>query len=278
VSREDTHGEGDEAGTDAADGRYLYCLVGLGGHDPALETTGIEGAPVRVVGVDLGAGAVGAVVHDADGLYDSTDPAEVRRWLVAHQSVVDAAADRFGTPLPVRFDTVVEGGDDALAGWVRGHGEEILAALDRVAGRREYRLHVAWDRAAFEDRVEGTDDRLVELRAEASEASEGRAFLVGKQAEERLRELAAERRRELLAALRERVEGVVVEMEDADPRDDDGEADVEGTPIGGVTVLCDRDRETELGDRLDAYVDAHEVSVTFSGPWPPYSFVPGVDS
>ncbi|MFT4957909.1 MAG: hypothetical protein ACI9EZ_001228, partial [Halobacteriales archaeon] len=85
------------------DDHYVYCLVDTRDvGTPEIETTGIDGEPVEVIDVD----GVGVVTHVTDGLYDSDDQEEIKRWLLAHQSVVDAAGESFGTPLPLQFDTV----------------------------------------------------------------------------------------------------------------------------------------------------------------------------
>jgi hypothetical protein len=241
--------------------------------DDRLDVTGLDSAPVRLVTVGSADGArVGAVVHDCDGLYDTDDEAQLRRWLLAHQTVVDAAAEAFGTPLPVRFDTVVEGDDGTLSGWLRGHADTVRDWLDRLAGRREYRVGVVWDDEGFEAEARATDDRLAELAAEREAADEGRGFLVGKQYDERLRRLRADRREALREALLDRIRPVVEEWTDSDTAA--GPDDAAGEPVASLAVLAPTDDEAALGDRLDEYVDDHDVTVRFTGPWPPYSFAP----
>lgn len=248
--------------------RYLYCFV-RADRDAAFDAAGIEDEPIDVVTAD----GVGAVVHDCDGLYDSDDPTTVKRWLLAHQSVVDAAGEAFGTPLPARFDTVIDGDDDRLAGWLADRADELRARLDEVAGHWEYRIGVSWDPSEFERDARESDDRLRELSERGAAAGEGTAYLLEQQADERLRELVDGRRRELQAALLDRIDPAVAAVEDdveaATPDDEDG------VTVAGVAVLSAQ--EDALGDRLDDYVDAHDVAVAFTGPWPPYSFAPEVD-
>lgn len=248
-------------------GRYVYCFV-RATPGAALDASGIEGEPVDVVTAD----GVGAVVHDSDGLYDSDDPTTVRRWLLAHQSVVDAAGEAFGTPLPARFDTVIEGDGDRLAGWLADRADDLGARLDEVAGHWEYRIGVSWDPTGFERDARESDDRLRDLRERRAAAGEGTAYLLEQQADERLEELVDGRARELRAALLDRIDPAAAAVED------DVEAatadDADGVTVAGVAVLSAA--EEALGDRLDDYVDAHDVAVTFTGPWPPYSFAPEV--
>jgi hypothetical protein len=298
MSEGEATGAGDDGGERPA--RYLYCLVDATAGDPdAFDAAGIDDRPVRVLPVE----GVGAVVHDCDGLYDSDDPLQVREWLLAHQSVVDAATEAFATPLPVRFDTVFEGGDAGVREWVRGVAGEVTETLDRFAGRREYRIGVRWHADGFAERMAERDDRLAEIAAERDAADGGGAFLREKQYHKRLDELRRQRYETLQADLLDRVEDVVetwTEQEgggaadaladdgsDAGDGADDGrstadDADGAGTDdtesVTRIAVLAEQAAEERLGQRLDEYVDAHDVEVRFTGPWPPYTFAPELGS
>lgn len=292
--------------------RYVYCLVrvdadadgagesGTGRTDATLDAAGLDDAPTRLIRAE---GGVGAVVHDCASLYDTDDEAQLRLWLLAHQRVVDAATATFGTPLPVRFDTVIQGDDEAVRTWLADVADEARPALDRLAGTREYRVTAHWTPdgggegngagdgdsptsqdgddglGAFEARARQRDDRLAELAAEREAADTGRAFLVSKQYDRRLRELERERLSELAADLREHVAPATREVRDADA--EAGGADLAaadgddaGELIARLTVLADEADEDELGARLDEFVEANDVTVRFTGPWAPYSFAP----
>ena len=255
--------------------RYLYAFVDLDRADPdAFEAEGIDGTAARIVRAD----GIGAVVHDCDGLYDSDDPVEVRSWLLAHQRVIDAATELFGTPLPVRFDTIIQGGDDAVREWVEPVAEEITAHLERFRGRREYRIRTTWDADAFEAEMRDTDEELAALKTDIERESDGTAFLKEKQYDQRLGQLRREHSRRLRQALIDLIEPTVEELTEQESAGTSplaaDEAEQSGTDIGTVVVLAETAAETELGDRLDEYVDQYDVEVRFTGPWPPYSFTP----
>lgn len=265
-----------ETADDATPDRYLYALVDLDrGNPAAFDATGVDGAAVRVLAVE----DIGAVVHDCNGLYDSEDPVEIRSWLLSHQEVVDEATETFGTPLPVRFDTVIEGGDRAVREFVRPLGDTIRTHLDELRHHREYRIGVRWEPEPFEERMRRTDDRLQTLAAEIEDSDDGTAFLREKQYEQRLQELREEHGRRLEADLRERIEPVVADLTRSEstadtPVSGDAVIDDGRQRLFGLTVLAATDSQETLGDRLDAYVEAHDVEVRFTGPWPPYSFAP----
>ena len=263
----------DREAVDVEDGRYLYCLVDIADTEPALSATGVAEEPVHVVG----SGSVGAVVHDCDAIYDTDDPETMREWVLAHQRVVDAADDVFGTPLPIRFDTVLEGGDEGVREWLADRGEEVRGALDRFAGTKEYRIHLVWDDDGFAERVADEDEKLCEIDADIEASSEGEAFLLEKERENRLRELQAAHREELAAALEDAVDPFVedrIEQDDVPSslRPEAGEGDV----VTRLAVLAREADEGELGDALDEVAERDGVAIKFTGPWPPYTFAPDI--
>ncbi len=255
--------------------RYVFCLIAADGASPeSLAVQGIEGGEPVVVR----SGDVGAVVQPCSGVYESDDLTTVQEWLLAHQRVVDAAGDQFGTPLPMRFNTVIQGTDESVAGWLKEHRDEIADELAAVADHWEYRVHLYWDRDAYEATVREQDEQLADLVAQQADASEGRGFLIEKQYENRLRELAQERRTRLAEVLRRAIEPAVTRMTEQQPSDVFGDRadERDGEYVTGYAVLAPAEDEATLGDALDKVVEEYAVEVTFTGPWPPYTFAPEI--
>lgn len=259
-------------------GRYLYCVVRTNDDGAAtFDTEGIEDEPVRVVT----AGDLGAAVHDCEALYDSDDPTTLKRWLLAHQRVADAAAEAFGTPLPVRFDTVLAGDDDDVRAWLRESADELRESLDELAGHREYRIDVSRDEDAVADRLAGEDARLRELRERSERVGEGASHLVDKQYEQRLTELVREDRNRLAGQLRERLAEHAAEVRRLGRNRRVrllGAGAEEGSGSIRFAVLASVDEEDEIGAVLDEVAAEEGTEVRFSGPWPPYTFAPELDA
>jgi len=256
------------------DGRYLYCAVNPEAADPnAFDAAGVADEPVRVVTAD----GVGAVVHDCETVYDSDDPKQVQRWLLAHQRVVDEAATAFGTPLPFRFDTILRGDDEAVVEWLRDQREELVRQLDDLAGSSEYRVVVTVEDDVLSAAVED-DEGLAELRDRIAEADEGRRFLLEKQLDRRRRERRQAETAAIAADLDERLEPLVREYERLGERQSSagvvsaGGDDVE--VVTRVAMLVREDRVDAVGGRLDEVAERPGVEVRFTGPWPPYTFAP----
>ena len=265
------------AAEEADEARYCYCAVTVdeGDDDRALDLEGVDDEPVRLLATD----DVGLLVHDCEGLYDSDDPTEVQGWLLSHQAVVDAATEEFGTPVPFRFDTVVQGDDDTVRSWLREQRDRLADVLADLEGCAEYRIEVMVDEETLDDHLAASDDRLQELAARREDSEEGTAFLVDKQYDKRLKELRRDRRAARTASLAEDVAAHAREVRELDdPSTTLGDTpDREGTVQARLTLLADEEGVDAVGSILDEVAAEEGVSVRFTGPWPPYSFVPEVD-
>ncbi|ELY95034.1 gas vesicle synthesis protein GvpLGvpF [Natrialba hulunbeirensis JCM 10989] len=301
--------------TDAADipeindGRYLYCVV-QAESDAQLETTGIDGESVSVVAEN----GIGAVVHACDGLYDTDDLGQIQRWLIRHQTVVDAAGEAFGTPVPFQFDTILRGGEAGLREWLREETDTLQPVLSELAGHWEYRVEVVEYDSPDDETLVNQDERLSELDAQIEEASEGQAFLLEKQFDQRLTELRAARRETMTAELETELAEEAREVHtlerspaseiskvagrdrggssrdgdddddtDTDSPGDDGDSEAENNAttadsetICRLTLLAHEDSEDEIGSILDDVAAEDGIEVRFTGPWPPYTFAPAI--
>ncbi|ELZ08638.1 Gas vesicle synthesis GvpLGvpF [Halovivax asiaticus JCM 14624] len=277
-------------------------------HDVAsFDVAGVDDEPVSIVtstgerwdggqtpeSVEAG---IGAIVHDCEELYDAADPRLLKRWLVQHQRVVDEATAQFDTPIPFQFDTILRGGDGGVGSWLEAESETLRRALDTVAGLCEYRIVVGRTEPIPTAAIVTEDDELAALEPRIDAASEGTAHLLKKQYEQQLDSRRRERDRQLVAGLEERLEPLVATLQPLDRRPSVSLADVsstteagseddatgdevtdDGEPICRYAVLASDDAIDEVGSLLDSVADRDGITVRFTGPWPPYSFVPAFD-
>ncbi|ELY97595.1 gas vesicle synthesis protein GvpLGvpF [Natrialba chahannaoensis JCM 10990] len=305
----------DETTPDAADipeinnGRYLYCVV-QAESDAELETTGIDGESVSVIAEN----GIGAVVHACDGLYDTDDLGQIQRWLIRHQTVVDAAGEAFGTPVPFQFDTILRGGEAGLRQWLREETDTLQPVLSELAGHWEYRVEVVEYDSPDDETLIAQDERLSELEAQIDEASKGQAFLLEKQFDQRLTELRAARRETMTAELEAELAKEAREVHtlerspaseitkvagrgsggssresdggdggdnhrpggDGDTEDESNATTADSETICRLTLLAHEDNEDEIGSILDDVAAEDGIEVRFTGPWPPYTFAPAI--
>ena len=296
-----------ESGSEFAVGRYLYCVVSVGDDAPPdepLDRTGVDDEPVALVVKE----GLGAVVHECEALYDAADPDIVRKWLLEHQATIDAAGERFGTPLPFRFDTILTGDDERVREWLIEEAGTLSAHLDELAGHWEYRIEVAEDDATLDEGL-ASDDHLADLADRIETAGEGTAHLLETQYEQRRDELRHERRAERTRELAERLEPLAREVRELSPertttlddgdsipagasdredstaarsernREDSTAGDGHGsaTTQARVSVLAHESAADAIGEELDVVAAEPGVEVRFTGPWPPYTFAPTFD-
>ena len=255
------------------EGRYVYCAVRADEAD-TFAAEGLEGGDVSIVVED----GIGAVVQPVDSVFDSDDVTQVRSWLLDHQQVVDDAGQRFGTPLPFRFDTILKGGDATVREWLDDRRPELEDALEWLEGRWEYRVRVEWDEAAIADELLEADDDLRGMAQRAEAAEEGTGFLLQKQYQQRLSERLEQRRAAVEEGLYEGIEPHAVELQRSggasllSDDDDDGTTET----VADLSILADADNEEAIGDALEPYADHDAYEVSYTGPWPPYSFAPEI--
>jgi hypothetical protein len=268
--------------TEIEQGRYLYCLVytpGVDeGADPEWSTEGIDDEPVSVVT----AGDVGAVVHPCESLYDTDDPQTIQGWLLSHQGVVDEAGEAFGTPIPFQFDTILTGGDEAVRDWLASEADRLETELPSLADHWEYRVEVTHHEDA---RAAGgeADAELSTLQEKIDDAESGTAYLLEQQYEKEISKRLRQHRQQQAQSVADQIAPHVDALESLGKRRstgvdiDTGQGD-ETEPIARFAVLATDEGAEALGEELDEIAAEPGVEVRFTGPWPPYTFAPEIDS
>jgi hypothetical protein len=215
---------------------YVYAVTGaFSGSLPA----GLHGAPLRTIG----SGPLQVVVSEHE-----VAPAADRDLLWAHEQVVEELMER-ATILPMRFGSTVEG-PEALVAMLEQRREEFVASLERVRGAIELSV-----RALLPSEAEPTaaEPRL------PSRAGPGTAYLFERARRQRRGEAVADLIHRPLALLARRA---LVMAGHGEPSEfkaaylvDEGTVETFGQRVGRLNAT--------LGD----------ISVSCTGPWPPYSFV-----
>jgi hypothetical protein len=250
---------------------YVYGVV-TADAEPALEGAPSveEGRPVELVAAPpvgvLVSRVSPALFADANG-----EPGSDLAWLEApvraHQEVLERALAA-GPVIPMRFGTVVSD-EDALVAYVAERREGFTAALSDLAGKREWGVKVLADEERLRERMRadaGAD--------EPTARSEGAAYLARKRTErlvaERLEADAAATAEQIHAALAAHAERAARLTQTLAPPDERRRVLLNGA------YLVDAERDGDFGAAVDDLGRSHAeagISVTLSGPWPPYSFV-----
>ena len=251
-------------------GRYLYCVADSG-KQVSLGPIGINGSKVYTIPYR----DICAVVHECPAEpYQSTDGETVNSWVLAHQKVVDEAWGRWGTVLPLGFDTIVVdkdsiGPEDNVRNWLQSDYDNLKSKLEKVRGKAEYGVQIFWEPQVIARSLTKTSPEISQLEEEMKSQSRGVAYLYKQKLENALkRELESKADqcfRDFYERIRRHVANIVVEK--TKPGDQNTQM------IMNLSCLLPRGKTAELGEELHRINSMEGFSVRFTGPWPPYSFV-----
>ena len=255
-----------------SNGRYVYCLVRATDQSEQINVTGIGDSEITIIEHR----DIGAIVHHCEELYDTDDLTQLKQWLLAHQRVVDEANQSYGTPLPIRFDTIFEGGDSSVERWIESHYDRLREELSGLKNRSEYRVHLFSVPSKFEKQIKTEDAELQRLQQRQQDSAAGKRFLLEKKYDNRLRELKQGRQSELKNELLENISPLVEEIVEQESQSSlqGGTVPEDKERITRIAVLADESQETALGDQLDEFVERDGIEIRFTGPWAPYTFAP----
>ena len=256
----------------SAEGRYLYCVAD-GGERVSLGKIGIEGSEVYT----FPHRDICTVIHNCpEQPYRSTDQEAVKTWVMAHQKVVDAASERWGTVLPLSFDTIIRGepGESAeqnMQAWLRDEYERLKRKLEQVRGKAEYGVQVFWDPMAIVQNLMGTSPEIRNLNEAIKTKPRGLAYMYRQRLENLLKhEMEAEadeRFKDFYSRIRKQADDIRVEK--TRPSEQGLQM------IMNLSCLVCKDSYTHLCEELDRINQMEGFSVRFTGPWSAYSFVGG---
>jgi len=251
-------------------GRYLYCVADSG-EGVSLGPIGIDGSKVYTIPYR----DICTVVHECRAQpYNSTEGEVVNSWVLAHQKVVDEAWERWGTVLPLGFDTVVMdkdgvGAEENVRNWLQNDYDNLKRKMEKVSGKAEYGVQIFWEPQVIVQYLADSSPEIRQLEEKMKSQPRGVAYLYKQKIESTLkRELESKADqcfRELYQGIRGYVDSIVVEK--TKPGDQNTQM------LMNLSCLLPRDRTAELGEELENINNIDGFSVRFTGPWPPYSFV-----
>jgi hypothetical protein len=251
------------------EGLYLYC-VALSSDAGTLGAIGIEGCEVLgVVGKDLCAAAHRCPAEP----YHSKDAEVVASWVMAHHRVVDAAWRRWGTVLPLTFNTIIKGepGRDAracLLAWLEAEHEVLKGKLEALAGNAEFGVQVFWDPQVVARQVAQSDAGIRALEEEVKAKSPGVAYMYRQRLEALLKEKTEAMVAAECTALYGRIAQWVDKVQVAKPKGDSGQLQM----LVNLSCLASAAQLPPLEAELDRVSGMEGFSARLVGPMPPYSF------
>lgn len=252
-------------------GLYLYCIadeseaVNFGG-------IGIEGSEVYTIPFrDLS-----AVVHDCTAEpYQSDDPEKVKEWVLTHQQVLDGAVEKFGTVIPMGFDTIICGKEDAdpkenMRKWIETDYDTLSSKMAKIRNRAEYGVQIFWETKTMARKISDESLEIKKLQEEISTKPKGIAYMYRQKLEELLKKEMANKADRYFQELYEEIKDYAddLRVEKTKKTEDEGRQ-----MLLNLSCLLPKDQSEKLGESLEEIDNREGFSVRYTGPWPPYSFV-----
>jgi hypothetical protein len=184
-----------------------------------------------------------------------------------HQAVV-ADLMRRTTIVPLRAFTLFSS-EESLGKYLQDNATQLRRTLDRLDGKQEWTLRIEFDAQLWSNALTSRVQTLRQLSEEMATAAPGKAFLLKKKLDEEKKKASRTGEEGLLAeiqkAILDKLKGEVV-AESREQR--------EGA-FPQINVLVNRDEEAILEDlhrELNDKYGGEGVTLSISGPWPPYTF------
>ena len=251
------------------DGLYVYCIA-----DSRVNwLLGPIGLDYEMV-YTMPCKGLCAIVHSCRAKpYESKDPQAVQAWVIAHQRVVDAAAKAFGAVLPMTFNMIVHDSDggaamDNLKTWMEQNCDGFRRRLDKLIGRAEYGVQICWDRLTVAEQLIQTDPALAKVQEQARNKPKGTAYMLDQKLFKATRAALERQANDIVERFYTSIRQCVDEVRVEKPK----------KPADGKQMLLNLSCLAETGGEalstvLEEIQQIKGISVRFTGPWPPYSFV-----
>jgi len=247
--------------------RYIYGVI------PRIKKDNF--GPIGIMGntvYSISYKELSALVHDCPSEPYQGDEEEVKEWVSAHATVVDAAWAEADTVLPMRFDVIVKGDEERSAEenvrkWLEEGYETLKAKLEEFRDKVELGVQILWDPAIITQRITAANEEIKGLLTEMAGKSPGIAYFyqhkIAEAVKREMEKRAAEDYRNIYEELR--AHAVDTHINKAKKVQDK-------QMIMNLTLLVEREKVHPLGEILGRVREEEGVEVRFTGPWPPYTF------
>lgn len=254
---------------DAVAARYVYCILPDIGRDDWGEI-GLDGARVYTIGYQ----DICALVHNCPAEPYQGDDATVKEWVWTHGAVIDAAWAQTDSVLPMTFDCIVRAAeghssDETVVAWLCAEYANFRAQLGELKGKVELGVQIFWQTDAVAAALAGESAEIGRLQTEMAGKPKGMVYFYQQKIEKALKQALegkadADYRRyfQAITALAEDVHVNKVKRDAAGRQ-----------MLLNLSLLVRKTQVSALGELLDACQADPGVTVRFTGPWPPYSFV-----
>lgn len=262
-SRTSTQAKDEQAGL------YVYC-VAPGGDEVTLGEIGIESHAVYTVAHE----GICVFVHDCQAQpYQSEDSGVAAAWVLTQHQVVEAVWKRWGTVLPLNFNTIIRAGNGSSASenlrtWLKTEQVSLKGRLDAFRGKAEYGVQVSWAPALIARQIAQTSPEIKRLEEEIRSKPRGVGYMYRQRLEKMLKKEMEARASEEFRALYDGLRGVVDNVHVEKVK----EVGKGRQMLMNLSCLVSVERCPDLEAALETVSNKEGFSIRLVGPLPPYSF------
>jgi gas vesicle protein GvpL/GvpF len=243
--------------------------------------------PVSVEAVDgsgsvesVGEGPLAAFVTPVDLRQYSQQAVDAHagdlEWLGAigyrHQAVMQALMNG-GTVIPLRAFTLF-GSRQMVEAQLRSGRDQFAKVLDRLDGKQEWTLRIEFDPERWSAALTSRVDSLRALTSEMESAGPGKAFLLRKKLDDERKRVSRDAELQVVGEIEQKILSKLRCETVAESRQQRDGA------FPQINVLINRDEDAVLQelhrDLSDRYL-GEGITLSVSGPWPPYTFASVTD-
>lgn len=217
-----------------------------------------------------------AIVHQCSNKpYESDSDVTVHGWVRNHQKVLDAARERFGTIIPMKFDTILGSPknltvpEQIVKDWLKDEYGRLCTLIKKFRGKDEYVVQIWYEPGVVIKRISEESNEVKRIKDEMSTKTPGTAYLYQQKLGVALRteidRLADRWFKDIFERVTRHIDDVLVDQ----IKKQTGNKAM----LLNLSCLVAKDRVAALGEELQQINNEEGFSVHFSGPWPPYSFV-----
>jgi hypothetical protein len=259
---------------------YVYCIIEPDSRAfTMLERREVDGLdpreplfPISAAGIVAAVSRVPAETFQEEPLNVLVkDLSRLAPYAVAHEHAIRTLLPAAPALIPMMFGAVYRT-EERVSTLLAEQGADFRRRLDHLRDRQEWEVKVFRRPAELLSAVAASISQ-VNSTADAAPASPGRAYLLERLQQQRLRREAVRMTSELLGSIRERLEAVSFRVR-VDPIESATSRDPE--LVCKIAALVARPKTgafRALTAEMSRDYDALGLGLELSGPWAPYSFV-----
>lgn len=253
---------------EVSEARYIYSIARTAEKEN-LGDIGIEKNPVFTVPYK----DIAAVVHCCPPqAYETKDQKVAEEWIIEHSYVIDHSMKRFGSVLPFSFDVILKGDDLAIQQWLEKNYSVFHRNLEKISEKAEYGVQIYYNYDDLARKIKDDDFELKQMASRIEVESKGKAYLLQKKMNQRLKSLVVQKSASIAEKSLEKIRFLVEEMKiDEKKRIPDEYRDL--SLLSSYACLVRNDKVKTLGEVLDEINHLEGFRVRFTGPWAAFSFV-----